>query len=177
MNQKTIWSDEDGVIAIYEPHAYKIPTNGNSLFMTPNIHYFMSLDEDTRIIEAYKQLQQHDIPLHVLTNLTDSHPLYEEHEIDKIEWTSKVMPFLDMTTQFHAIHVPKYQFAQQTLQRSLCKTDILISDYNNDLIPWETAGGTGVKYLNGINSEDSFAGAKIFPEWTSEHIKDFILTL
>lgn len=178
MHQKTIWSDEDGVIAIYEPHAYSIPHGKNSLFLTPDVHYFMSLRADTRITKAYETLQtKHKLPICVLTNLTEQYPLWEEHKADKIKWTKNAMPFLDMETQFHAIHTPKYKFAEDKLKRPLCKTDILISDYNHDLIPWEEAGGTAVKYLNGINSEDSFSGAKIYPDWTSEQISDFLLTL
>lgn len=177
-NDKTIWSDEDGVIAVYELHAYKTDSNGISLFTTPNVHYFMQLDKDERIIQAYKLLQQqYHLPIQVLTNLTDIYPLYEEHQEDKIQWTENAMPFLDMTSQFHCIHVPKYQFANKTLGRALKKTDILISDYNNDLIPWENAGGTGVKYLNGINSEDSFQGKHIQPDWTSEQITEYLLSL
>lgn len=175
---KTLWSDEDGVIAIYEPHAYKTDLHGNSIFTTPNVHYFMQLEKDTRIIDVYHALQTtHNLPVRVLTNLTDLHPLYEEHSTDKHTWTKQAMPFLNMQQQFFSIHVPKYQFAQEKLQRPLCKTDILVSDYNRDLIPWQHAGGTGVKYLNGINSDDSFQGAHIQQNWSIEQIIEYILAL
>lgn len=175
--EKTLWSDEDGVIAVYEPHAYKTDSNGNSLFTTPNVHYFMQLEKDERIIQAYQDLQQKNLPVCVLTNLTDIHPLYEEHQSDKSQWTKNAMPFLDMQKQFFTIHVPKWQYAMERLKRPLCKTDILVSDYNNDLIPWEQAGGTGVKYLNGINSDESFKGAHIPMYWSAEQIVNYILSL
>lgn len=87
------------------------------------------------------------------------------------------MPFLDIDNQFYAIQIPKYIKAQEILGRKLNKTDILISDYNNDLIPWENAGGTGIKYLNGQNSADSFNGAKITLDMTPTQIKSFIMSL
>lgn len=177
-HDKTLWSDEDGVIAVYEPHAYKTDSNGISLFTTPNVHYFMQLEKDKRIIDAYEKLQEeYHLPVCVLTNLTDIHPLYEEHQSDKSQWTQNAMPFLNMQEQFFSIHVPKWQFAIKKLNRPLCKTDILVSDYNNDLLPWENAGGTGVKYLNGINSDDSFQGAHIQTNWSTEQIIEYILAL
>lgn len=178
-SQKTLWSDQDGVIAEYEYHAYTIPLeDGNTLFMKPNAHYFRTLTPDNRIIKAYELLQQeNNLPVHVLTNLTDYYPIWKEHRQDKIEWTKEYMPFINIETQYDTIHIPKYLKAQKILQRPLTETDILISDYNPDLTPWENAGGTAVKYLNGINSEDSFSGLKIYPHMSSNDIREFILEL
>ena len=175
--RKTLWSDEDGVIAIYEHHAYRTVIGNDTLFMTPGVHYFKTLKPDTKIITAYELLNK-KVPFHILTNvLTNPETLASEHISDKIEWTHEHVPFIDMNTQFSAIQIPKYKFAQRLLGRPLCKKDILVSDFNNDLIPWENAGGCGVKYLNGLNSEESFSGYKIYPDWTPEDIEKFILTL
>ena len=169
-HQPTLWSDEDGVIAIYEPHAYRpSPTNPNPAFFQPNVHYYKTVTPDNTIIQVYNELQKY-IPFYVLTNLTEEFPLWQEHKTDKIEWTHEHLPFLNMETQFHAIHIPKWQYAQKILQRPLCKSDILISDYNKDLFPWAQAGGTAVKYLNGINSKESYEGPHISNQWTISDI-------
>lgn len=182
-NNITIWSDKDGVIAVYEPHVYR-PKDPNEtpLFMIEGVHYYRNCEADTRIIEAYRLIQEEhpEIPFTVITNVVDitaSKTLANKHKTDKHIWVSEKMPFLDMDSQFYAIQMPKYIKAEQLLNRKLRKTDILISDYNNDLIPWENAGGTSVKYLNGQNSADSFDGAKITPDMTPDEIKTFILNL
>ena len=177
--QKTLWSDQDGVITKYERHAYTVLLeDGNTLFMTPNAHYFRNLNPDNRIIRAYELLQkENNLSVHVLTNLTDFYPIWKEHKQDKIEWTKDNMPFINIETQYDTIHIPKYLKAQRILGRQLVETDILVSDYNPDLIPWENAGGTAVKYLNGINSEDSFSGLKIYPEMSPNDIREFILDI
>ena len=112
-----------------------------------------------------------------MVDITAPIALADEHKLDKKIWTSEKMPFLDINTQFYAIQMPKYVKAQQLLNRELRKTDILISDYNKDLIPWEKAGGTGIKYLNGQNNPDSFTGAKITLDMTPTQIKSFIMSL
>ena len=182
-NNITIWSDKDGVIAVYEPHVYR-PKDPNEtpLFMQKGVHYYRNCEADNRIIEAYRLIQEEypDVPFAVITNVVDiTAPiaLADEHKLDKKIWTSEKMPFLDINTQFYAIQMPKYVKAQQLLNRELRKTDILISDYNKDLIPWEKAGGTGIKYLNGQNNPDSFDGAKITPDMTPTQIKSFIMSL
>lgn len=175
---KTLWSDEDGVIAVYEPDAYRVKINGYTLFETPGIHYFDRLNPDTRIISAYKTLAENDsLRVHVITNITDDDPLKEEHETDKRKWTHRHMPFIDIDTEFNILQIPKRHFVESILGRPLCKTDILISDYNKDLIPWIEGGGTAIKYLNGINDRSSFNGPSIEPDWSSETIRNFIISL
>lgn len=174
----TLWSDEDGVIAVYERHAYQSQTNQPPLWLQPSVHYYKQLQPDERIIEAYRQLQtSHRLPVTVLTNITTQYPVYLEHWMDKKEWTQEHMPFLDVSKQFFAIQIPKCEFARRKLHRQLEPTDILISDYNNDLIPWQKAGGTAVKYLNGLNSQDSFPGPSIPTNWNPDAIRDYILSL
>lgn len=172
----TIWSDQDGVIAIYEPKAYKQHLNPDTtpLFFTPNAHYYATVQPDVKIIQAYQELNK-QIPMQILTNLTREFPLWLEHKADKIAWTAKHMPFINIKTQYHPIQKEKWKFAQDNLQRPLHSSDILISDFNQDLIPWQNAGGTAIKYLNGINSEKSYDGPHIHPEWSPNEIKDYIL--
>ena len=163
----TLWCDQDGVIAKYERHAY---VGEDPLFLTPNIHYYRNLEPDQRIIQALQSLYEYGYQPKILTNLTDRYPVWMEHQADKREWTRQYLPFLNIDTDFYAIHVPKYQAAIQLLKRTLQPTDILISDFNNDLSGWTDAGGTAIKYLNGLNSAVSFDGVKLFEHMTSDDI-------
>ena len=61
--------------------------------------------------------------------------------------------------------------------RTLSKKDVLIDDWNPNLQMWEKHGGTAIKYLNGINSADSWAGLKITEEMTADEIVEMLLSL
>lgn len=94
-NNITIWSDKDGVIAVYEPHVYR-PKDPNEtpLFMQKGVHYYRNCEADNRIIEAYRLIQEEypDVPFAVITNVVDiTAPiaLADEHKLDKKIWTSE----------------------------------------------------------------------------------------
>ena len=54
------------------------------------------------------------------------------------------------------------QFVETMLHRKLGKMDILVDDHTPNLKRWETAGGTGVKWLNGINGKNGrFEGIRV----------------
>ena len=80
--------------------------------------------------------------------------------IDKTECVKERFPWLDASHIF-VTHDSKVESAEWILKRKLCETDILIDDYNENLIMWRNAGGTAIKYINGINSADSYSGPKI----------------
>lgn len=176
----TLWSDEDGVIAVYEPHAYQGDDENNLPFMEPGIRYFNGLEPDTTIIRFYRLLQEKDkIPVTVLTNIIDRQDTIAEHTSDKKAWTARHMPFLDMHKQFHVIPIPvtKAETAKKILGRPLKTTDILISDYNKDLETWSAEGGTGIKYSNGINNPDSWPGLKIHTEDSPDTLRTKFLQI
>lgn len=49
------------------------------------------------------------------------------------------------------------------VKRALTRNDILLDDYQPNLIEWERAGGTSVKVLNGVNSLKTWRGRYIDP--------------
>lgn len=57
--------------------------------------------------------------------------------------------------------LPKVDEAIKFLHRPLSKQDILIDDFNENLISWKNAGGIAIKYLNGLNSSETYDGPKI----------------
>ena len=65
------------------------------------------------------------------------------------------MPWLNKNDiLFQSNNMPKENTALKHLkQNNLTKDMVLIDDYNRNLNSWINAGGTGVKYLNGENSD------------------------
>lgn len=172
-----IFTDMDGVIAKYERHAYtgdysKDASHENKPLFLRNPRYFATCKPDMIIIKAFELLNHEGVDIIVLSNVVN-HAIAEKHATDKNEWIKKYIPFVK---EFYPITVPKITFVTETLlKRSATNTDILVSDYNNDLKPWEQGGGTGIKYLNGVNSPESFAGIKVSHEWTPEQITEKLL--
>lgn len=168
-----IFTDMDGVVAVYDRNGFIEDKDGNMPFMEPGIHYFESRDPDTRIIDAYELISK-DHQFFVLSNIVDDPTVSEEHESDKKKWVKKHMPFVDTDDQLLVIKEPKYKAAERLLNRKLEITDVLISDFKNDIIPWVEAGGTAIKYLNGINDPNSYSGPQIAPEMDAKEIARYV---
>lgn len=87
---------------------------------------------------------------------------------DKNRWCDTYVPSIDKE---HRIFVPygtgKPEYIQEVLSCPLCKDDILIDDYSKNLKEWAAAGGTAIKWLNGINGiNGTFHGLRIM--WVSD---------
>jgi hypothetical protein len=78
-----------------------------------------------------------------------------------MKWVHSVIPEFDVGSHFIAVSKSKHSAITQLKGIELSKKDILVDDYNPNLLAWEVAGGTAVKYLNGINSPDSWYGYKL----------------
>ncbi len=81
----------------------------------------------------------------------------------KKKWLDKYLPGISSS---HCLFVPygknKAEFVETMLHRKLGKMDILVDDHTPNLTRWETAGGTGVKWLNGINGKNGrFEGIRV----------------
>ena len=60
------------------------------------------------------------------------------------------------------LKLDKAEFVETMLHRKLGKMDILVDDHTPNLTRWETAGGTGIKWLNGINGKNGrFEGIRL----------------
>ena len=168
-----LFTDMDGVVAVYDRAAFIENPDGTLPFMEPGIHFFSSRLPDNRIIDAYERLSKnHDFL--VLSNIVDDPVVADEHKEDKKEWVKKYMPYVDIEKQLYVIMEPKYKTAERLLNRKLEKTDILISDFKNDIYPWIEAGGTAIKYLNGINDPTSYTGPQITQEMGPEEIERYV---
>ena len=93
---------------------------------------------------------------------------------DKNRWCDVYIP--DISKE-HRIFVPcgigKPEYICEALRRPLNKDDILIDDYSKNLTEWCAAGGTAVKWLNGINGKGgTFPGYRVM--WVPD-LENFIM--
>lgn len=169
----TVWCDMDGVLAIYEPESY---TGDHPRYLIPNEHYFATCLPDERIIKVLQHLTNiYHVKLNVISNV---HPtMKQEHSIDKRNWLRTHMSFLDTGMHYYPVLVPKYEYVETKLHRSLRPTDILISDFNRDLEPWLAHGGTAIKYINQINNPDSFKGPCISTDLSVKRITNYLIDM
>jgi len=174
-----IYVDMDGVIAKYERGAYACADKGTPMYMRPGGHYFKKVKPDVRMIEVVKSLCDTKHRLNILTNVSNQGSMFLEQANDKREWLHEHCPCINTDTQFIAIASTK-RFLVESLNMAdgkyriaghiLTADDLLIDDYNKNLDDWVLAGGTAIKYLNGENTSETFAGIHLDLIMTSDQI-------
>lgn len=159
---KNYYFDMDGVVVEYQKSAYE---GDNPLFMCKNKHYFKDLNPDRKMLEVIDKMYQRSRytgnKIYLLTSIPISGAIFNEHFHDKIHWTHKWLPYLDIDSILISV-TSKRDAVEYIQNHQLSSNDILIDDYNKNLNDWTKAGGLAIKYCNGINSPDSFAGIKIY---------------
>ena len=95
--------------------------------------------------------------------------IFNEHFHDKIMWLHKWLPYIDIDHILISV-TSKRDVVEYIHNHNLTKNDILIDDYNKNLIDWTKAGGTAIKYCNGINNPESFTGTKLFQSDSIENM-------
>lgn len=170
-NNTTIWCDMDGVVAIYDMKGF---CGKNPPFLKTNSHYFRDCIPDDKIINALQLIQEiYNIKIKIISNVHKT--LKQEHTQDKYEWLKEHMPFINTKESYYPITESKTDYVKKIKKQGLTKFDILISDFNGDLIPWSENGGTGIKYANGINNPHSYDGIYIPEEYTTKEITNQII--
>jgi 5'(3')-deoxyribonucleotidase len=162
----------DGVLVKYDIGAY---SGDNPLWLRKNGHYFKDLEPDRKMLEFVDKLHQqcryNDDEMFILTSLPMNSAMFNEHFHDKIIWLNKWIPYMEIDNILISV-TSKRDAIEYIKDHQLTKNDILIDDYNKNLNEWQAGGGVAVKYINGINSPDSFDGIKIYknePVWTMFH--------
>lgn len=189
---KTLWFDMDGVLAIYERDAYiKADKDLPSKFETKNQNYFISCQPDPKMINVLLNIIKSNKikQIFITTKLTNDADLALEHKCDKLSWLNIHLeyhlykykenhPNVELpTVSFIASPLDKHISAELHLGRPLSVMDILIDDYNPNLIKWSDNGGTAIKYGNNINNLMSFNGIILQPTMSEDDITQYILTL
>lgn len=159
---KRVYFDLDGTLAEWKAVATTLELQQKD--------YFFRL-KPTNLVPFVNQLKKRrDIETMTLSQyLPDTYALE-----DKNRWCDVYTPGIDLE---HRIFVPcgigKTEFIQETLRRPLSEDDILVDDYSKNLTEWCAAGGTAIKWLNGINGNGgTFQGLRIM--WVSD-LEKFVM--
>jgi len=122
--------------------------------------YFRNLEPHKNIIEAAKQLMNEGQEVYILScYLADSEYALKE----KNDWLDKYLPEINTNHRlFVPYGMPKTEFFETVKMTPITYNDYLIDDYTKNLEEWSKIGGTGIKYLNGINNTyGTWKGARI----------------
>ena len=153
----------DGGLARYDRTAYDRnngPAPGIALFEHEKSHYFRHCMPDPIAISMIKELlKDNSCEVYILTSIAPHIPWASA---DKQTWLSQNLPEFDTATHLIIADSDKAETILVLKKLKQLNSDmILIDDYNKNLEDWTNAGGTAVKYLNGINSPDTFDGPVI----------------
>lgn len=181
-----LFLDMDGVIAIHEPEAYVESEGKEPLFFKRG--YFASLFPDAFIQRLIHMLKLNNVEFAILSTVvpTDCDPGAFIPIGDKIAWLKQHFQGFDAIKQERTLFSvkgknTKAEVAQKYLGRPLTLSDILIDDFNAELQSWEESGGTAVKYINGANNYNSWAGLSIAkplsPEEMARYDVDFLMKI
>lgn len=120
--------------------------------------------------------------IHVLSRIPQSCKEAIVITEDKKRWLDEHFTNKNMTRRekgicFNTSFKNKAETAEHILSRPLRPADILIDDYNPNLIEWERRGGTAIKYLNGQNDANSWEGLCVSSNETPAEIVSFIMMI
>ncbi len=135
--QMRIFIDMDGTLA-----EWKNVKSNDELYQKG---YYESLKPNPHLLEETKKLIQEGKDIYILSSfLIDSNYALEE----KKKWLDKYLPTLPINKR---IFVPYGEIKYKYIPNKITSNDYLIDDYTKNLLDWKEAGGTGIKFLNGIN--------------------------
>ena len=107
--------------------------------------YYESLKPNNYLLEEVKNLIKEGKDIYILSSfLSDSDYALKEKNI----WLNKYLPELPVQKR---IFVPYGDVKYKYLPSKITFFDYLIDDHTKNLLDWKEAGGTGIKFLNGIN--------------------------
>lgn len=154
-----IYLDMDGFLAEYD---YAIYMKKNPAWNDVGSHVFRDVKRDEfvyMVVNRLADVMQND--LYILTSVCGLNAeIRNEQIMDKMNWTAKYYPQLNLCN-FIACESDKRNVISKIKGFRLTKSDILIDDYKKNLFAWTEAGGTAIKYLNGINSVGCWPGTII----------------
>lgn len=158
-NAINMFWDLDGVIFKYERAAY---VGENPTYAKAGYFRNREIDDDAYSLLERIRDNSPSCNINVLSRgSTRLNPIQRRNIIeDKKKNVAEAIPWLDSS---HVIitESSKVDEAIRFLGRSLSKNDVLIDDFNENLLLWQNAGGSAIKYLNGLNTPESYNGPKI----------------
>lgn len=167
-----LWWDMDGTMTEYDYDVYE----SDDPAITPPLlkrqsHCFLNLKSNTSVLQAFnilyaKSKVERTFYNRILTSIPTG-ILQAEHTLDKYFWCKNHINHFN-PDDFFCISVAKYSAVASDLWQ-LSEKDILIDDYNPNLINWKKHGGTAIKCVNNINSINP-AFDYIKSEWSANDI-------
>lgn len=134
--KRRIFVDMDGTLAKWN----NVPTD-----VLYEQGYYENLKPNERLVNEIKQLINDGEDIYILSSfLYDSQYALQE----KKNWLDKYLPEI---TSDKRIFVKYGDNKNDYISGKITSSDYLIDDYTKNLLEWKAAGGTGIKYLNGIN--------------------------
>lgn len=132
--------------------------------------YYRNLEPNRDILDEVKTLITRNEDIYILSCvLPESQYAFNE----KKEWLKEYLPEL---SEEKYIFVPYGQNKADYLKEHyspITSSDYLIDDYTKNLQEWKEYGGTGVKYLNGINhTKGTWQGKIIYSQKLKQLIPD-----
>lgn len=107
--------------------------------------YYESLKPNNFLLEEVKNLIKEGKDIYILSSfLSDSNYALKEKNL----WLNKYLPELPIQKR---IFVPYGDVKYKYLPINITAFDYLVDDHTKNLLDWKDAGGTGIKFLNGIN--------------------------
>lgn len=132
-----IFIDMDGTLA-----EWKNVKSNDELYQKG---YYETLKPNKYILNETKKLIEEGKDIFILSSfLSDSNYALSE----KNKWLDKYLPELSSDKR---IFVPYGEIKYKYIPNEITVNDYLIDDYTKNLLDWKTAGGTAIKFLNGIN--------------------------
>lgn len=175
-----IYMDMDGTLNLPDPTYFNFSANYRPV-ETPGTHYFRNLPVNKTAADFFQKLitdksLQSFYNHFILSHIRAGNPeIANEHLYDKTCWLRERFSGLDAAHIIWCLEqMPKPKCVEITQNRKLTERDILIDDYGKNLIEWEAAGGTAVKFLNGWNEIGSWKGLVIHQGDTPEQIFDML---
>lgn len=122
--------------------------------------FFKNLNSYENVVEGLKLLMESGIRVYILSAVDPKTRKIAEEE--KKIWIRRYFP--NLLFEFFIFVEMGTNKAEKIC--SITKSDILIDDYNKNLLEWRKAGGTSVKLVNEINDKGNFG-----PLWNGERIR------
>jgi len=157
--KKTIFFDQDGVVAIYERWAYLPDKAGVMPFLKERNHYFRHCGIDDYACALVRACIAAGHDVYILTKIPPETPFLA---VDKVDWLRDNLPEINEDHIIIATSDKAELIKVITEVSCLNENMILIDDYNPNLEDWIAAGGKAIKYINGLNNPDTFDGDKIY---------------
>lgn len=148
-----VFVDMDGVIFVYEKDHYE---GENPKYKQKN--YFANRPVDENAIRVLKSFCESDdiANVYILSSAVMVYGSKDDNERVANEKRDSIRTHIPWFPEDHVIITTehsKVETVRKFLGRDLARDDVMLDDYNKNLIEWEENGGTAIKYVNGINSE------------------------